>query len=53
MANLRTEEFKAEQKKQYQKMFMRYNDAQDQFRSSISWRNLIPSLETALTKDTD
>lgn len=53
VANLRTEEFKAEQKKQYQKMFMRYNDAQDQFRSSISWRNLIPSLETALTKDTD
>ena len=53
VANLRTEEFKVEQKKQYQKMFMRYNDAQDQFRGSISWRSLIPSLETALTKDTD
>jgi MoaA/NifB/PqqE/SkfB family radical SAM enzyme len=48
--DLRTESFTEEQKKNYQKMFIQYNDTQDKFRKSTTWRQLIPNLETALTK---
>ena len=48
--DLRTESFTEEQKKNYQKMFIQYNDTQDKFRKSVTWRQLIPNLETALTK---
>ena len=48
--NLRTESFTEEQKKVYQKMFIRYNDFQDKFRKTEAWRKIIPDLETALTK---
>jgi organic radical activating enzyme len=48
--DLRTETFTAQQKIAYQKMFMRYNDQQDKFRKSTSWRQLLPDLETALTE---
>ena len=48
--DLRTESFTEEQKKNYQKMFIQYNDTQDKFRKSTTWRQLIPNLETALTR---
>ena len=49
-ADLRIESFSGDQKKMYQKMFVRYNDYQDNFRNTTSWRNLLPDLEEALTK---
>ena len=48
--DLRIETFTEEQKKTYQKMFIRYNDFHDKFRKTDTWRKLIPDLETALTK---
>ena len=35
-----------------QKSFIRYNDAQDKFRRCKTWRELLPDLESALTKST-
>jgi len=48
--DLRTEPFSPEQQKMYQKMFVRYNDQQDRFRNSTTWRTLLPELEASLTK---
>lgn len=48
--DLRTETFSTDQQKIYQKMFMRYNDQQDKFRNSTTWRTLLPDLEESLTK---
>jgi len=48
--DLRMESFTEEQKKNYQKMFIQYNDRQDSFRKTDTWRKLLPELETALTK---
>ena len=48
--DLRTEKYTEQQKKIYQQMFMRYNDQQDRFRGRTTWRQLLPDLETALTK---
>jgi len=48
--DLRTEIFSMDQQKMYQQMFVRYNDHQDKFRNSTTWRQLLPELETALTK---
>jgi MoaA/NifB/PqqE/SkfB family radical SAM enzyme len=48
---LRNESFTEEQKKTYQKMFIRYNDAQDRLRSNTkTWRELIPGLEQAIDR---
>jgi hypothetical protein len=49
--DLRVETFTAEQKIAYQRMFIRYNDQQDKFRKSSTWRQLLPELETALNKN--
>jgi len=48
--NLRQEKFSEEQILDYQKSFIRYNDQQDQFRKDKTWRELLPELESALTK---
>jgi len=49
--NLREEKFSLEQKKNFQKSFIKYNDKQDSFRQvKKTWRQLLPALETALTK---
>ena len=48
--DLRTEPFSPDQQKMYQKMFVRYNDQQDKFRNSTTWRALLPELEESLTK---
>ena len=48
--DLRMESFTEIQRKNYQKMFIRYNDKQDSFRKTDTWRKLLPELETALTK---
>ena len=49
--NLREEQFAVEQKKQFQQSFIKYNDKQDSFRRvKKTWRQLLPDLETALTK---
>jgi len=48
--DLRAEPFSPDQQKMYQKMFVRYNDQQDKFRNSTTWRTLLPELEEALTK---
>tara|TARA_B100001094_G_C18155491_1_gene786184 strand:+ start:266 stop:1360 length:1095 start_codon:yes stop_codon:yes gene_type:complete len=48
--NLRQEKFPEEQILDYQKSFIRYNDQQDQFRKDKTWRELLPELESALTK---
>ena len=50
--DLRTESYTTDQKKSYQKMFMKYNDHQDKFRKTTSWRKLMPHLESALTNST-
>ena len=47
--DLRDELYNDEQKITYQKMFMRYNDRQDKFRNTRTWRSLIPALERTLT----
>jgi MoaA/NifB/PqqE/SkfB family radical SAM enzyme len=48
--DLRVEKYNEQQKQTYQKMFVRYNDQQDRFRGRTTWRQLLPDLETALTK---
>ena len=46
---LRNETFSEEQKKTYQKMFVRYNDTQDRLRTNTqTWRELLPDLEDAI-----
>lgn len=50
--DLRKESYTNEQKQSYQKMFMQYNDHHDKFRSTTSWRKLMPHLESALTNST-
>ena len=50
--DLRNEIYTDEQKISYQKMFIRYNDQQDKFRNTQSWRSLLPDLEHSLTKST-
>ena len=51
---LRRETFTEEQKKMYQRMFIRYNDYQDKFRNNtITWRQLLPKLEQALSVSID
>jgi len=50
--DLLTESFSDAEKKTYQKMFMRYNDKQDQFRKTKPWRALMPDLDQALTNST-
>ena len=50
--DLRKENYTEQQKISYQKMFMRYNDHQDKFRKTTSWRKLMPHLESALTNST-
>lgn len=47
--DLRTESYNDEQKSTYQKMFIRYNDQQDKFRNTQTWRSLMPDLAEALT----
>ena len=43
--NLREEQFSAEQKKQFQQSFIKYNDKQDSFRRvKKTWRDLCPDL---------
>ena len=46
---LRNETFTDDQKKTYQKMFVRYNDTQDRLRSNTkTWRELLPVLEKSI-----
>jgi len=46
---LRQETFTDEQKKMYQKMFVRYNDTQDKLRGNTkTWRELLPNLEKSI-----
>ncbi len=46
---LRNETFTEDQKKMYQKMFVRYNDTQDRLRSNTkTWRELLPELEQSI-----
>jgi MoaA/NifB/PqqE/SkfB family radical SAM enzyme len=50
--NLRKDYHTDEKAKQLQKAFIRYNDEQDKFRNvAITWRQLLPDLELALTKN--
>lgn len=49
IATLRQEVFSDQEKKMYQKMFVKYNDAQDKFRKHTpTWRKLLPNLESSL-----
>jgi hypothetical protein len=48
--DIRVEKYTEKQKQTYQRMFIRYNDQQDRFRGRNTWRQLLPELETALTK---
>ena len=49
--NLRTDTI-SEQERQYAlKAFVKYNDAQDQFRKVKSWRELLPELEQSIIKE--
>jgi hypothetical protein len=49
--NLREDKHTEQQYKDFQRSFVRYNDKQDQFREvPHTWRQLLPALETALTK---
>ena len=42
-------ELSDEQKKMYQKMFVRYNDTQDKLRGNTkTWRELLPNLEKSI-----
>jgi hypothetical protein len=50
--DLMTEFYNEDQKKNYQKMFIRYNDVQDKIRGKKTWRDLIPELEQSLTHST-
>jgi len=50
VTDLRTETFSIDQQQMYQQMFVRYNDQQDKFRKSTTWRALLPDLEETLTK---
>ena len=46
---LRREVFTEDQRNSYLKMFVRFNDAQDQFRKNTkTWRELLPDLESAI-----
>ena len=46
---LRREIFTEDQRNSYLKMFVRFNDAQDQFRKNTkTWRELLPDLESAI-----
>lgn len=47
--DLKTELYNEDQKRNYQKMFIRYNDFQDSFRKRHTWRQLLPELEKSLT----
>ena len=50
--NLKRDHHSEEQLKQLQKAFIKYNDEQDKFRNvTKTWRNLLPELEQALTKN--
>ena len=45
VSNLRNEEMPLEKRKELQKSFIRYNDAQDRFRGiEKTWRDLCPDL---------
>jgi len=47
---LRNETFTEEQKKTYQRMFVRYNDTQDRLRSNTkTWRELLPEFEKSIS----
>jgi MoaA/NifB/PqqE/SkfB family radical SAM enzyme len=48
--NLNTNTMDDGQRKNLSKAFIRYNDQQDKFRGRTTWRQLLPDLETALTK---
>jgi len=48
--NLRADIYTKEQKKNYIKSFIRYNDTQDRHRKGKTWRQLMPDLEKVLTK---
>lgn len=51
ITNLREDKHTEQQYKDFQRSFIRYNDKQDQFREvPHTWRQLLPALETALTK---
>ena len=51
IAHLREDKHTEQQYKDFQRSFVRYNDKQDQFRKvPHTWRQLLPALETALTK---
>lgn len=50
--NLRKEEYSIEQKKDYQRSFIKYNDRQDSFRQiKKTWRALLPDLEQSIMKE--
>jgi MoaA/NifB/PqqE/SkfB family radical SAM enzyme len=46
---LRREVFTEDQRNSYLKMFMRFNDTQDKFRNTKTWRELLPDLESAIS----
>jgi hypothetical protein len=48
--NLRTDFLDKNTEKNLQKAFIRYNDTQDKHRKGKTWRQLLPDLESALTK---
>jgi len=48
--NLRHEVYTEQQKKYFQEAFIRYNDTQDRHRKGLTWRQLLPDLEKALTE---
>jgi len=47
--NLRKDTYTKEQKQNFIKAFIRYNDTQDRHRKGKTWRQLMPELEEALT----
>ena len=49
-SNLNSNTIDDQQRKALAKAFVRYNDQQDRFRGQTTWRQLLPDLETALTK---
>lgn len=51
IANLMDDVCQFQDRQHFQKAFMRYNDTQDRHRKCKTWRELLPDLETALTKD--
>ena len=48
--NLRTDFLDKNTEKNLQNAFIRYNDTQDKHRKGKTWRQLLPDLESALTK---